>query len=31
MGQSSGLKADGIFVIFLSQDGFESGCSERNS
>ena len=26
---SSGLKATGIFVILLSQDGFESDCPER--
>ena len=25
----SGLKATGIFVILLSQDGFESNCSDR--
>ena len=26
--ESSGLKATGIFVVSLSQDGFESDCSE---
>ena len=25
------IKAAGIYVIFLSQDGFESGCSEGKS
>ena len=25
------FKATNVFVILLSQDGFESGCPERNS
>ena len=29
--QSSGLKAAGVSVILMSQDGFESDCLERRS
>ena len=29
--ESSGLKATGIFVILLGQDGFESDSAERKS
>ena len=29
--EGSGLKANGIFLILLSQDGFERASSERNS
>ena len=29
--ETSGLKATGIFVILLSQDGFESASPERKS
>ena len=28
--ESYGLKATGIFVVLLSQDGFESDCPETN-